>query len=74
MPYSCAEASVTALSGQWSPCARDAIDTYLTTLKTPRNGTHCPAVWPTKPSAQRQSPSGGLINPLPELLGTGRYR
>ncbi|ULR48795.1 alpha/beta hydrolase [Streptomyces deccanensis] len=57
-----------------SPCARDAIDTYLLTLKTPRKGTHCPAVWPTGPTAQRQSPTGGLINPLPELLGTGTYR
>lgn len=56
-----------------SPCARDAIDTYLLTLKTPRKGTHCPAVWPTGPSA-RQSPSGGLVNPLPELLGTGSRR
>ncbi|CAM5636688.1 peptidase [Streptomyces purpurascens] len=54
-----------------SPCARDAIDTYLVTLKTPRDGTHCPAIWPAGPSAQRQSPSGGLVNPLPELLGTG---
>jgi pimeloyl-ACP methyl ester carboxylesterase len=57
-----------------SPCARDAIDTYLLTLKTPRKGTHCPAVWPTEPSVQRQSPAGGLVNPLPELLGTGTYR
>ncbi|MGP4010568.1 alpha/beta hydrolase [Streptomyces sp. 4N124] len=57
-----------------SPCTRDAIDTYLTTLKTPRKGTHCPAVWPTAPSAQRQSPTGGLVNPLPDLLGTGTYR
>ncbi|MGR4850175.1 alpha/beta hydrolase [Streptomyces sp. LARHCF252] len=56
-----------------SPCARDAIDTYLVTLKTPRKGTHCPAVWPTGPSVQRQSPSGGLVNPLPELLRTGTY-
>ncbi|MEU7717133.1 alpha/beta hydrolase [Streptomyces tibetensis] len=56
-----------------SPCARDAIDTYLVTLKTPRKGTHCPAVWPAGPSAQRQSPSGGLVNPLPELLGTRTY-
>ncbi|UUU23734.1 alpha/beta hydrolase [Streptomyces sp. DSM 40750] len=57
-----------------SPCARDAIDTYLLTLKTPRKGTHCPAVWPTGPSAQRQSPTGDLVNPLPDLLGTGTYR
>ncbi|MEU6918962.1 alpha/beta hydrolase [Streptomyces olindensis] len=57
-----------------SPCARDAIDTYLLTLKTPRDGTHCPAVWPSAaPSAQRQSPAGGLVNPLPDLLGTGTY-
>ncbi|GHH04594.1 alpha/beta hydrolase [Streptomyces lanatus] len=57
-----------------SPCTRDAIDTYLTTLKTPRKGTHCPAVWPTDPSAQRRSPNGELINPLPDLVGTGTYR
>ncbi len=58
-----------------SPCARDAIDTYLTTLKTPRKGTHCPAVWPTAtPSAEGRSPAGDLVNPLPDLLGTGTYR
>lgn len=57
-----------------SPCARDAIDTYLTTLKTPRKGTHCPAVWPAAPSDRRESPSGGLVNPLPDLVGTGTYR
>ncbi|WP_308402706.1 alpha/beta hydrolase [Streptomyces sp. AC550_RSS872] len=58
-----------------SPCARDAIDTYLTTLKTPRKGTHCPAVWPTAtPSAERQPPAGDLVNPLPDLLGPGTYR
>ncbi|MFE0254424.1 alpha/beta hydrolase [Streptomyces sp. NPDC059010] len=57
-----------------SPCARTAIDTYLTTLKTPRKGTHCPAVWPTAPSDRRQSPSGDLVNPLPDLVGTGAYR
>ncbi|MGJ5831950.1 alpha/beta hydrolase [Streptomyces ossamyceticus] len=55
-----------------SPCARKAIDTYLLTLKTPRKNTHCPAIWPAAPSAQRQSPSGGLTNPLPDLLSTGR--
>ncbi|MGW0708388.1 alpha/beta hydrolase [Streptomyces sp. NPDC002643] len=57
-----------------SPCARDAIDTYLITLETPAKGTHCPAVWPTGPSAQRQSPGDGLVNPLPDLLGTGTRR
>ncbi|MFI6038564.1 alpha/beta hydrolase [Streptomyces sp. NPDC051315] len=57
-----------------SPCARDAIDTYLITLKAPRKGTHCPAVWPTGPSAQRQTPGDGLVNPLPELVGTGTRR
>ncbi|HEY8984455.1 MAG TPA: alpha/beta hydrolase [Streptomyces sp.] len=54
-----------------SPCARDAIDTYLLTLKTPRPGTHCPAVWPTGPDARRQS--AGPVNPLPELLGGASY-
>jgi pimeloyl-ACP methyl ester carboxylesterase len=55
-----------------SPCARTAIDTYLLTLKTPRKNTHCPAIWPAASTAQRQSPSGGLVNPLPDLLGAGR--
>ncbi|MER6184947.1 alpha/beta hydrolase [Streptomyces sp. NPDC001652] len=57
-----------------SPCARDAINSYLLTRKAPRKGTHCPAVWPAGPSVQRQSPSGGLVDPLPDLLGTGPYR
>ncbi|MEV1066224.1 alpha/beta hydrolase [Streptomyces sp. NPDC050263] len=47
-----------------SPCARDAIDAYLLTLKTPRKGAHCPAVWPTAPTARGDSPTGGLVNPL----------
>ncbi|MBP5889622.1 alpha/beta hydrolase [Streptomyces scabiei] len=51
-----------------SPCAQGAIDKYLLTLKTPRKGAHCPAVWPTGTAAQRQS-AGGLVNPLPGLLG-----
>ncbi|MET8976776.1 alpha/beta hydrolase [Streptomyces sp. NPDC004539] len=54
-----------------SPCARGAIDTYLLTLRTPRPGTHCPAVWPTGPDARRQS--AGLVNPLPDLIGTRSY-
>ncbi|MEU1184459.1 alpha/beta hydrolase [Streptomyces sp. NPDC005820] len=54
-----------------SPCVRDAIDTYLTTLATPGDGAHCPAVWPTDSSARRQSPGDGLVNPLPEPPGTG---
>jgi hypothetical protein len=63
---------VSAHGDYWlSPCARDPIDTYLVTLKTPRKGSHCPAAWPTGDSGQRQSPAGGLVNPLPELLGTG---
>ncbi|MGW2638575.1 alpha/beta hydrolase [Streptomyces sp. NPDC001348] len=57
-----------------SPCARDAIDTYLLTLQTPLPGTHCPAVWPTEPSAERRSLTGGLVDPLPDLLGTGTHR
>jgi pimeloyl-ACP methyl ester carboxylesterase len=57
-----------------SPCARDAIDTYLITLQTPRTGTHCSAVWPTAPSAKRKSLTGGLVDPLPDLLGTGTHR
>ena len=57
-----------------SPCARDAIDTYLLTLQTPNPGTHCPAVWPTAPSAKRKSLTSGLVDPLPELLGTGTHR
>ncbi|MFI1703776.1 alpha/beta hydrolase [Streptomyces griseoruber] len=54
-----------------SPCARDAIDTYLTTLVPPADGTHCPAVWPTGPSAPRRSQGDGPVDPLPALLGTG---
>ncbi|MFJ4206484.1 alpha/beta hydrolase [Streptomyces sviceus] len=57
-----------------SPCARDAIDTYLVTLQAPRTGTHCPAVWPTEPTAQRKSLTGDLVDPLPGLLGTGTHR
>ncbi|WP_228044106.1 alpha/beta hydrolase [Streptomyces ferrugineus] len=57
-----------------SPCMRKATDTYLLTLKTPRKGARCPAIWPTAPSPQRQSPSGNLLNPLPDLLGTGAHR
>ncbi|WP_394827104.1 alpha/beta hydrolase [Pendulispora albinea] len=34
-----------------SPCVRDHIETYLTTLKTPAPNTHCPAVWPTTPAS-----------------------
>jgi len=54
-----------------SPCARDAINTYLLTLKTPSPGTHCPVVWPTAPSAKQKSLTGDLVDPLPDLLGTG---
>ncbi|WP_416969532.1 alpha/beta hydrolase [Streptomyces sp. 4F14] len=54
-----------------SPCARSAIDTYLLTLKTPRPGTHCPALWPTEPAPEERK--GALVNPLPDLIGTPRY-
>ncbi|MBV9844818.1 MAG: alpha/beta fold hydrolase [Kutzneria sp.] len=30
-----------------SPCARTAIETYLTDLRTPVPDSHCPAVWPS---------------------------
>ncbi|MFJ8113545.1 alpha/beta hydrolase [Streptomyces sp. NPDC096132] len=43
-----------------SPCTRDAVDTYLITLETPRDGTHCPAVWPTEASARLQSSPDGV--------------
>lgn len=56
-----------------SPCARKAIDSYLLSLDTPRRGTHCPAVWPASPT-RRLTPGDGLVNPLPELLGTGLHR
>jgi pimeloyl-ACP methyl ester carboxylesterase len=29
-----------------SPCAKNHIETFLTTLRLPEAGTHCPAVWP----------------------------
>ncbi|MEU1511703.1 alpha/beta hydrolase [Streptomyces sp. NPDC005811] len=45
-----------------SPCAREAIDTYLTTLVTPADGSHCPAVRPTASSSALRTPdlSAGL--------------
>jgi hypothetical protein len=45
-----------------SPCARNAIDTYLLTLATPPKGTHCPAVFPTEPESPRSATT--LVNPL----------
>lgn len=55
-----------------SPCAREAIDTYLISLETPRDGTHCPAVWPTGASARsQQSPGDDLVNPPAALPSTG---
>ncbi|GAB2597374.1 alpha/beta hydrolase [Streptomyces capparidis] len=58
-----------------SPCARKAIDTYLVSLKTPKSGTHCPAVWPKRQDARAQGDAGtALVNPLPALLGTGTTR
>jgi pimeloyl-ACP methyl ester carboxylesterase len=47
-----------------SPCAREYIEAYLTTLKTPAAGTHCPAVWPTQPPA-------AAAQPVPDLPSTG---
>ena len=38
-----------------SPCARAAIDTYLLTRVTPPRGTHCPAIFPDGPAAQRRA-------------------
>jgi pimeloyl-ACP methyl ester carboxylesterase len=46
-----------------SPCARDAIDTYLVTLGTPPRGTHCPAIFPTSEQNVRAAP-GALTSPL----------
>jgi hypothetical protein len=46
-----------------SPCARAAIDTYLVTRRTPPQGTHCPAVFPTAPDNRRAAP-GTLVHPL----------
>lgn len=50
-----------------SPCARDAIDTYLLTRRTPPQGTHCPAVFP--PGAQTLRSRPGPVSPLPVLVG-----
>jgi hypothetical protein len=44
-----------------SPCAQNAIDTYLLTLKTPPKGTHCPANFPAEQQSLR---SATLVNPL----------
>jgi TAP-like protein len=51
------------------PCARTAIDTYLITKKTPKRGTHCPAVWPDAAgiAARNAGPS------YPEQLKPGRH-
>jgi pimeloyl-ACP methyl ester carboxylesterase len=46
-----------------SPCARDAIDTYLLTVVTPPRGTHCPAIFPTTEQLRQASP-GTLTSPL----------
>jgi pimeloyl-ACP methyl ester carboxylesterase len=53
-----------------SPCARTAIDTYLMTKKTPKRGTHCPAVWPEQATA-RAARAGGPS--YPEQLKPGRH-
>jgi pimeloyl-ACP methyl ester carboxylesterase len=45
-----------------SPCARDAIDTYLLTVVTPPRGTHCPAIFPTE--EQSRQAAGTLTSPL----------
>jgi pimeloyl-ACP methyl ester carboxylesterase len=45
-----------------SPCARSAIDHYLTTRQTPPQGTHCPALFPTEPPAGQ--PSDATTGPL----------
>jgi pimeloyl-ACP methyl ester carboxylesterase len=39
-----------------SPCAQNAIDTYLLTRATPPKGTHCPAVFPTEEQSRRAAP------------------
>ena len=41
-----------------SSCARAKIEHYLITLATPAKGTHCPAEYPTEPSAAAESDSG----------------
>ncbi|AXG82292.1 alpha/beta fold hydrolase [Streptomyces paludis] len=45
-----------------SPCARGAIDTYLTTLDTTSLATHCPPAWPGATS------TSSTDNPLPTPL------
>ncbi|MFE9438528.1 alpha/beta hydrolase [Streptomyces sp. NPDC006602] len=54
-----------------SPCARDAIDTYLSSPSSPSKGRPLPGGLADRAFPQRQSPSGDLINPLPDLVGTG---
>lgn len=47
-----------------SPCARGAIDTYLTNLETASLATHCPAVRPGGVRAGSSSADDGLAGPL----------
>ncbi|MGW1675788.1 alpha/beta hydrolase [Streptomyces sp. NPDC002324] len=55
-----------------SPCGADAIDMYLTTLRTPAEGTHCPAIWPTGVT-RKQATSDGPANPLPRPLNQSAH-
>ncbi|MFC7532904.1 alpha/beta hydrolase [Actinoplanes sp. GCM10030250] len=53
-----------------SPCAQAAIDTYLVDRRTPKKGAHCPAVFPETPPAATTLSGTGLVNPLPQLVGS----
>ncbi|MBB3096824.1 pimeloyl-ACP methyl ester carboxylesterase [Actinoplanes campanulatus] len=53
-----------------SDCARAAIDMYLVELRTPKKGTHCPAVFPSSPVTTQAAPT--VVDPLPELTGPFR--
>jgi len=51
-----------------SPCMRDAVDTYLTTLTSPAPNTHCPAIWPgtSEAAASQLAPAKPLLDPMPK--------
>jgi hypothetical protein len=55
-----------------SPCGADAIDTYLTTLRTPAKDTHCPAIWPTG-ETRKQATRDGPADLLPKPLDQGAH-
>ncbi|WP_245614364.1 alpha/beta hydrolase [Actinokineospora inagensis] len=48
-----------------SSCVMSTTDAYLTTLRTPRDGTHCPAVEPSPSTAQKRTAAVAPTRPLP---------